>query len=56
MDAATITGLSKTDTGNRALQVYAFFVGARHVGDRIWLGRRRWQSKEGGHRVVSLAP
>jgi hypothetical protein len=31
---------------NRALQVYALLVGAVHVGERIWLGRRRWQSKE----------
>jgi hypothetical protein len=46
LDAAAVTGLSQAATVTQALQAYAYFVGARHAGDRIWAGRRRWRSRE----------
>lgn len=46
IDAAAITGDSRTDTINRALQIYVFVVGSIHIGQHLFLGRRRWRSKE----------
>ncbi|HEX5995995.1 MAG TPA: hypothetical protein VFY84_12705 [Jiangellales bacterium] len=45
-DAARIEGDTRTETINRAIQLYCLMVFARRTGSRVWVGYRRWRAGE----------
>lgn len=45
-DAAAIEGDTRTETINRALQLYCLLVIERRVGHRVWVGCGKWRAGE----------